>query len=44
MVSYKKNIQRLTMVTVLGVSLTGCIQDTSDLDSYFEESFDGLPF
>jgi type IV pilus assembly protein PilP len=36
MISYKKNMRLLSGSIILGASLTGCIQDTSDLDSYFE--------
>jgi len=37
MIHYKNNIRFLVASVTLGVSLTGCIQDTSDLDVYFEK-------
>ena len=36
MTHYKKNLRLLMTPITLGVLLTGCINDTSDLDSYFE--------
>lgn len=36
MIHYNKNIRLVVTSITFGVCLTGCIQDTSDLDSYFE--------
>ena len=36
MIHYKKYTRLLVASITFGVCLTGCIQDTSDLDSYFE--------
>ncbi|RVU84495.1 pilus assembly protein PilP [Leucothrix sargassi] len=33
---YKKSLRVLTISLAFGATLTGCIQDTADLDAYFE--------